>query len=267
MSVRPRSAPPEAARESASTGAGQITPSTPSFWNALRGAATRRELEEYLDSPIVEPNALAGNLRDLRLMNRWLLWSRAVARDVEPLLPDGPALLLDVATGSADIPRALLARARRRGSNLMVVASDVSAEVLASARRLPDSTHLRFIHHDGGELPFRDNAVDVATCCLAAHHFAPEHLVRLLSELWRVARRGVVVSDLYRSRHGYLAARGMALVLRNPLTSHDGPVSVLRAYTPAELRALARQSGLEHIRIRRSFPVRMALVAVKDPCP
>ena len=78
-----------------------------------------------------------------------------------------------------------------------------------------------------------------------------------------MARRGVVVSDLERSAPAYVGARLMALVLRNPLTAHDGPVSVLRAYTPPELLALARRAGLRDVRVRRGVPFRMTLTARK----
>lgn len=242
------------------------TVATPGLWDALRGAGTRRDLEELLDRPDIPAPILAANLAHLRLMNRWLLWSASISRDLQALLRRSglqSGTVLDVATGSADIPADIVRRGRARGLNLRAVGADVSAAVLAEARvRNEDSVHL--VQHEGTALPFRDNSVDVGLCCLAAHHFAPDALTLLLTELWRVARHGVIISDLTRSRPGYLAARAMALVLRNRLTSHDGPVSVLRAYTPAELRDLARDAGLRHVRVRTHFPARMTLVAEKE---
>lgn len=239
--------------------------SEPGLWDALRGAGARRELEELLDRPDVDPSALAGNLRDLRRLNRVLGWSAAMWDETAAVLDrHGPreATLLDVATGSADIPRDIGRRAHDRGTALRVLASDISAAVLAQARVTgAPGQGVALIQHDGAALPFRDGAIDIVTCCLAAHHFAPDALTRLLREMWRVARRAVIVSDLERGRAGYLAARAMALVLRNRLTAHDGPVSVLRAYTPAELRAIARTAGIERVRLRRVFPARMMLVA------
>jgi hypothetical protein len=85
--------------------------------------------------------------------------------------------------------------------------------------------------------------------------------------MWRVARRGLVVSDLERGRLAYVAARTMALVLRNRLTSHDGPVSVLRAYTALELRRVARTAGLRGVTASRRFPFRVILVARKETVP
>jgi SAM-dependent methyltransferase len=236
---------------------------TPDFWTGIRNISRRGDYEELLDQPNVAPADLAGNLAHLRLMNRWLGWSAGVWHDVQALVPAGTAeaTLLDVATGSADVPRTIAGWAAKRGLRLRSVGSDLSAAVLADARRRGDDVAL--VRHDATALPFADGSVDVVTLCLAAHHLDPAPLARALAELWRVARRGVVVSDLERGPVAYAAARLMALVLRNRLTSHDGPVSVLRAYTAPELRRIARAAGLPGVRVRRRFPFRLTLVARK----
>ena len=238
----------------------------PGFRDALRGIGQRRDLEEILDRPDIDRRLLAANLRDLRLLNARLLWSAALWRDVEALLRRHRVAhpsLLDVATGSADVPRYVVGRARKCGVDLRAVGSDRSAGILAEARQRSSSAVL-LVQHTAEQLPFRDRSFDVVTCCLAAHHLDPEQLTLTLAEMWRVCRAGVVVADLARSRTGYVLARGMALVLRNPLTAHDGPVSVLRAYTPRELAGTARAAGLARVRVRTVFPARLALVAERE---
>jgi hypothetical protein len=62
-----------------------------------------------------------------------------------------------------------------------------------------------------------------------------------LRELRRVARVAPLVCDLRRSRAGYVAARAFATLFgTSRLTKHDAPLSVRRAYTPAEALDLAR---------------------------
>jgi hypothetical protein len=73
-------------------------------------------------------------------------------------------------------------------------------------------------------------------------------------------RRALVVSDLERCWPGYLGARLLARALRNPMTRHDAPASVRRAYAPAELRRLAAAAGLRGARVARRFPFRLVLV-------
>ena len=260
---RPASAP---LSRTGGRGAGGEGHPPPGFLTALRSLSRRGDYQELLDLPDVNPDDLAENLAHLRLMNRWLGWSAGVWPALRALLPQGvrQATLLDVATGSGDVPRALARRAAREGVRLRLIGSDVSATVLRDARRQPGPS-LALVRHDASALPFADRSVDVAMLCLAAHHLDPAALTTTLAELWRVSRRGVIVSDLERGRLAYVGARLMALILRNRLTSHDGPVSVLRAYTGAELREIARAAGLRRFAIRRRFPFRLIVVARKDP--
>lgn len=249
---------------------------SPSFLTALRGISHRGDYDEFLDRPRNDPATLAGNLRDLRLMNRGLGWARTVTAQTRSLLPARRDVsLLDIATGSADVPRACARSLAREGYRVRAVGTDASAQVLAEARRnathrsrsprsQPATPPIALLRHDATLLPFADQSFDMVTLCLAAHHFDPPDLLDVLREMWRVCRCGIVVSDLERSVPSYLGARLMALVLRNPLTAHDGPVSVLRAYTRYELRALSSRAGLERVRFHRA-PFRMTMTASKLP--
>ncbi len=212
----------------------------------------RRSAEtELLDQPGHDYAALAENLQDLRELDRYLGGTALTWRALWPLLrelPHGaPATLLDVATGGADGPRGLVARAHRHGYDLRPFASDRLADVLQLARVA--GAHFPLIQHDALAIPLHDRAIDFVTCSLALHHFDPPAAVALLRELHRVARRGVIVNDLCRGRLAYWGARLLALGPWHAMARHDGPLSVLRAYTIAEARALIAQAGLADARI------------------
>ena len=228
----------------------------------------RSRREELLDSPWEYPRELGPSLSGVRKVNRWL-GGTAVALDFlrrrPELTPGSAATLLDVATGTADIPLALLRWASGRGTRLRVTATDVSPEVLEHAREhaggRPD---LDLEVADATALPYPDNSFDYVTCNMALHHFPPELAVPVLREMYRVARRAILVNDLRRSRPGYWSARLLfMLTTRNPLCIHDGPLSVLRAYTPEELRRLAREAGVLDARVRARPVFRLELVAEK----
>jgi ubiquinone/menaquinone biosynthesis C-methylase UbiE len=145
---------------------------------------------------------------------------------------------------------------------LRVIGSDCNRAVLENAACQPGPS-LTLVQHDAAVLPFADGSVDLVTLSLAAHHLTPAQLRAALAEAWRVARYGLVVSDLERGTLAYVSSRLMALVLRNRLTSHDGPVSVLRAYTAPELRRIALAAGVSGLSVRRRFPYRIVLAARK----
>ena len=90
---------------------------------------------ELLDGPLDDPVALADNLRDLRRVNRHLGGIALSRRALGALVADrtGSVSLLDVGTGAADIPAALVSRPLRDGPRLTVTAVDNRAEVLLAA--------------------------------------------------------------------------------------------------------------------------------------
>ncbi len=104
----------------------------------------------------------------------------------------------------------------------------------------------------------RDQSIDIVTCTFALHHFDQAGAARLLREMARVARLGVIVTDLRRSYGGYWGARLLALGPVNRLSRHDGPLSVLRAYTVAEAQALVETAGVP-ARVRAEPAFRLTL--------
>ena len=230
------------------------------------------DLGELLDGPLDDLAALHGNLRDLERVNRWLGGTALSARAIDALAGERKTLsLLDVGTGAADIPAALLARATRTGRRLRVTAIDSRPEILAAAvsrrPRLGATAGLDLQVGDGRSLPYPDRSFDIAHASLLLHHLEPAAAVTLLREMSRVARRGIVVNDLLRGRVAWLGAWWLSrLATRNRYTRHDAPLSVRRAYTGAELTALIAAAGLR-VEASRSglFGHRMVLAASPVP--
>lgn len=220
---------------------------------------------ERLDSPAEYLEALGPSLAEVRLVNRWLggtAVSLGFLRNRPELRRGAHATLLDVATGTADIPLAQLRWAGRHGIGLEITATDLSEEILSHARRhVTHEPRIRLEAADATSLPYPDASFDYVTCNLALHHFPPVVAVRVISEMYRVASRAILVNDLVRSRPAYWSARLLfGLATRNPLTSHDGPLSVLRAYTVEEVRALGEAAGLMDFRVRTRPVFRLELV-------
>ena len=226
------------------------------------------ETRELLDGPL-EPRTLAGNLRDLSRINRWLggaslSWRALVrVRQIEPVVDR--LTLLDVGTGAADIPRALLRRAGARRLELEVTATDVRPQIVDLARDLSSGMpNLTIALADGDRLAHPDAAFDVVHSSLLMHHLEPDQVVALLVEMRRVARRGVIVNDLDRARRWWFVAWLLTrLATANRYTRHDAPMSVRRAYRPQELVALAHRAGLHEVARLHTRPAhRYALVLV-----
>jgi len=61
-----------------------------------------------------------------------------------------------------------------------------------------------------------------------------------------------------------VGARLLALGPWHAMARHDGPLSVLRAYTLAEVRALTTAAGLARARVETRPPFRMIIVVQKS---
>ncbi len=224
---------------------------------------------ELLDEPGVAPGELAENLGDIARLNR-LGPTRALLARLEPFLASHPApaplRILDLGTGAADIPVAVARWARARGRRVSVAALDLRADVLACARlRARELPEVRLVAGDALHPPVRPGGVDLVLCSLTLHHLPEAAVVRLLALMADLGRLGFVVSDLNRSRAAYAAVwLATRLISRNRLTRHDGPLSVRRAYTRAELQRLAAVAGVPDIRWHRAPGFRLVGVYRRD---
>lgn len=225
----------------------------------------KRSTREFLDTPGQNPDELWGLLNDIRRTNRRFGGYPLVLHYLDrflPHLPHGPMTLFDVATASADVPRAIAAWARRRQIRMRIAALDVSRDILAVARHGIDAyPEITLLRGDALALPVPDRAFDVVICGLALHHFAIDRAVRVLQEIDRVARFGFIVNDILRSWGAYLGAwLDTRLLSRNRLARHDGPLSVLRSFTLQELRGMIRDAGLSDVEVRTHPMFRAVLV-------
>ena len=232
-----------------------------------------RNVQELLDrSNEATPRELETTLRDIRRANIFGLGTWVVKHHLSRMLEghpkDRPIWILDLATGSSDIPQEICRWGAKNGFDLRFVATDISEAILGVARQRINNAGLGskigFAACDATMLPFQDGEFDFVTCSLALHHLDAGQARVALKEMARIARKGFIINDIYRSRGAWYMALFLShITTGNRLTRHDGPASVLRAYTPSELRRLGQAAGVSVEVFKHPF-WRMAAVGRAD---
>ncbi len=224
---------------------------------------------EIIDRPGNEEKLLRADLRVLEDINRVLGGYRIpllYLRKFLGSLPPGKALtILDLATGAADVPRAIVTRAREQSVNVEITAVDGNPEILRVAREnTAEWPEIRVEQQDLRALPYPATSFDIVLCSLTLHHFSDTDAVAILERIHDIARGGWIVNDLRRNRLAIGLSKVMAhTIITNPIARFDAPASCERAFTIAEWRAMATRAGMNHFTIRRHRFFRMALVGYK----
>jgi ubiquinone/menaquinone biosynthesis C-methylase UbiE len=232
-------------------------------WRSLQ----HRHLEpEWMDAPDVDPQQLQQSLRFIRRINAALGYTRTTLKHLKLMTADWasdrPVSVLDVATGSADVPRAILRAWPERP--VTVVGIDLHAATIRAAAAGPADARLRFVRGDATALPFDDRSFDFVLTGMFLHHLDEATTIAVLKEMNRVARHGLVIADLLRSRRAYAWIK-LFTRMSNPMVRHDAAVSVAAAYTTAELTKLVRRAGIEGLTAKRHFGHRVVVSGPPTP--
>jgi 2-polyprenyl-3-methyl-5-hydroxy-6-metoxy-1,4-benzoquinol methylase len=208
-------------------------------------------LPELLDSlPREQARASLGDL--VRINRRWGGHSTLRRLLAETVPAAGKFSVLDVGAASGDMGACM----REWYPGAAVTSLDYVESHLegASGTRIAG---------DAFRLPFRRGSFDYVFCSLFLHHFTDEQVIALLKGFGEVARTAVLAIDLERNPIPYyFIAWSRPLLGWDPVTVHDGAISVEAAFHRQELEELARRAGLRNPRARVHRPAfRIAMSA------
>jgi hypothetical protein len=228
--------------------------------------AARSTQAELIDGTAYTPEEFDDSLVDLRRINHYLGGKRALAQHLFPMIEAAAAhepsvRLLDIGTGSADIPAFVADWARAAGIRLEIAVLDYNRLAALRARAETRSyAEVVTVQADATRLPFAEHSFHFVTASLFLHHFETPQAARLLSGFARTASVAFVVNDLRRHPVAYYSIKALTrLLTRNRLVRHDAAVSVLRSFTEEDVAELAALSKVR-LKIFRHFPYRYIVI-------
>lgn len=233
---------------------------------------SRRSTEpEYMDGAAVEGPEMSRALEELQYVNRYLggvrsslkalAQAEAEAKETKKRLE-----ILDLGTGAADIPAAMVQWGCSQGRVVRVVGVDFNPFVCSWAQRQVEHlSQVEVVRGDALNLPFGRKTFDYVHCAMFLHHFPQEEAARIVQTMYGLSRRGIIINDLHRHP---VAFRAISWITRrwskSSMVQHDAPVSVLRGFRSVDLEELAHLSGIARFSVRRYWPFRFVLLAPKS---
>lgn len=206
----------------------------------------RATAKEFLDRQDCDPALVADSFRFIEKINRHYGGTRVVRRflaaETERLHTGAPLRILDIGSGSCDIPLAVSRWASAHGRALHFTCLEMAGHAADIARRRlarvgnPAVQVLQedvFTHQP-------DEPYDCAVASMCFHHFSDEQILVLLRKLRGFVRNSVLVNDLRRSCVATLAAR-LLLAGGSAGVRHDALLSIQRGFKISELSALLRK--------------------------
>jgi hypothetical protein len=197
---------------------------------------------ELLDRPGCDPSLAEKSYRFMRFVNRIGGGTRVVrrflAQEISRSPLQGPVQILDLGSGTCDIPLAVTRWARRRGYPLEFTCIEHNAQGLELARQALARAQCDTIELTVGDLftyqPPRE--YDYAVGSMVLHHFSMQQISRLITHLRGFVRKALLINDLQRCALNYGVCYALTLG-RDPIVRHDALLSVRRGFRPDELSA------------------------------
>jgi SAM-dependent methyltransferase len=230
----------------------------------------RAQLTEMMDEPCSREQ-LRACLRDLALTNRLTMACRPLLRWLDTLEITqprlaGPLHILDVGCGYGDSLRRIERWAKRRGIAVELTGLDLNPDAaVIAADASPAESAIQWVSANVFYYTPR-HPIDLVVSSLFTHHLNEDDIVRFLQWMERHAQIGWFINDLSRAPIPYHFFRIFSKLARlHPFVQHDGPVSIARAFHPAEWRDLCATAGLgpQEVQIQSFKPARLCVARRK----
>jgi 2-polyprenyl-3-methyl-5-hydroxy-6-metoxy-1,4-benzoquinol methylase len=221
---------------------------------------------ELMDRPQPVSAELESDLENIRELNRWFGSYALISMFLNRWIKPGARIrIVDLATGSGDIPRLMAEYGRKIGAELQIDALDRQSATLEIAKR-SSTRYPEIAFVEGDVLEWQPTEpYDIVFCTMALHHFSEGDAVRLLQRSRELSRKFVLVSDL---RRGWLATIGVhlltATMFREPMTKHDARLSIARAFSFFEMNQLAQRAGWTNFG-HKTFPFARQAIWLEAP--
>jgi ubiquinone/menaquinone biosynthesis C-methylase UbiE len=231
----------------------------------------RIDAPEILDSDACSPSELQAAFRTLGRINRWfggVSTTQKMVERVAKAIGAKDLSLLEVACGTGELPQIVRRNLARDEIALRVTLLDrAQSHLHAESGAGGDGGKVFRVASDALVLPFVENAFDIVSCNLFAHHLNLNELRQFVREGLRVCRHALLINDLVRHPMHLALVYASYPIMGSHIAWLDGVTSVRRAYTPREMRGMLEadltDGGTTQVEISRHYLFRMGAIVWK----
>ncbi|MDZ7581158.1 MAG: methyltransferase domain-containing protein [Deltaproteobacteria bacterium] len=220
---------------------------------------------EFLDRPDCDPALAAASYRFMETVNCRFGGIRVVRRflsaETAGRYTDAPLRILDIGSGSCDIPLAVSRWAYAHDIPLHFTCLETAGHAVDIARgqlARAGNSAVQLLQEDA----FTHQPAEPYDCAVASmcfHHFSNAQILTLLQRLRGFVLNSVLINDLRRSRLASLAAR-LLLAGKPAGVRHDALLSIRRGFNISELSSLLRQLDSVTVSVKPARWFRIAAI-------
>lgn len=207
---------------------------------------------EFLDSKDCDPQLAYSSYRLMKWVNRFGGGTKAVANYLATEISrngSGRSIrILDIGSGTCDIPLAILKRAQKRSQKIEFICLETNETALKIAAE-------NIIRSGFDAIELKDESIfefdcpqdfDYAIGSMFFHHFRDEQILNLIEKLRSYVLRSILINDLRRNLMSYASCRVLACSFSKGL-KHDVLLSIRKGFKPKELCRLL--GGIEDAQV------------------
>lgn len=159
-------------------------------------------------------------------------------------LPQKPSSILDLGCGGGHFTQLLA----EKFPGAKVVGLDYSSSAIDYAQKQINHKKLPNLHFEKApeiELNMPENSFEIITATLVCHHMSDNDLIDFLKRAYHSSSKAIIINDLHRHPLAYGSFAVIAPVLfRNRLISHDGLLSIQRAFKRKDWSYYLSKAGI-----------------------
>ena len=217
-----------------------------------------------MDDFSLEGREIDPVLQGLEKVNSWLGGYAVIFDAIKTVSPAAKSQICDWGCGGGDVLRAISRKENFKNLDLKLTGIDATPAAITFARKNSIGQNIDFILADVLSAATNDLQFDIVISTLFTHHFDDKNWVLLLQKMMNCSSKAVIIDDLQRHWLAYYAIKIITrLVTKSRLARNDGPLSVLKGFTKAELAKLLEQAGFSNYRIRWRWAFRWQIIIYK----